>query len=144
MSQYDSKVQQVEKSLENMKLESITVHKVPSISASIMEKMKSQFNILYSPVKLKTGIIRKTEPTEGERTLSCESKKNFDKSNSVYISFENKQIFENAMSAMSISELSTGRLAEKMKLEGSNSSNDTLVNHPATVKKAINIPPYLK
>lgn len=116
ISKYATKVSSVEDFITKNQKTSVSINKLPSFNSRTIDKLVPTFASLYSPIKLTTGVIKKTDGPAGTGYITNrsgtagEDELNLEKS-SVYISFENKEMFENAM-ASSVDEHSTRRLSD--------------------------------
>jgi len=101
INQYETRVNNTEQELENYKLQQMVVNKVPNLNHKAIEKLRTHINVLYCPIRLTTSIIKRGENSDdlSRKTSSTDEDPHKLEKSSIYISFENKEIFENAMNS---------------------------------------------
>jgi len=97
IKRYDSRLKSFEEAVNKFKDQHLTIHRLQSFNHKGLEKLRPIFANFYSLMKLNTSIIKKSEGPEEIAKPAADGKTLPITKSSLYISFENKEMFENAM-----------------------------------------------
>jgi hypothetical protein len=126
ISQYEIKLQQAEEAIENYKNQQLLIYKLPKFDDKIVEKMKGALLSFYNPIKLLTSVIKRSEFDSNKKITPHSDIQVLDKG-SIHISFENKEIFENAIEQSSSRGVNDSRNELKAHLSAINNAHNTAI-----------------